>query len=256
MLIEQTLHTLSQMRMHSFADALREQLNSDQYDALPFEERVGLLVDREFTDREARRLTRRLQQARFREQASVEAIEFDPPRGLDRATVQRIATCQWLKTHHNLIITGKTGVGKTFLACAFAHKACMNGYSAAYFRLPRLLTDLAVARADGSMCRLLTKLAKINVLILDDWGLSTLTDHERRDLLEVVEDRANRSSTIVASQIAVKEWHALIGEPTVADALLDRLVHNAHRIELEGESMRKTKAKSKRRLTEESPSTT
>lgn len=239
MIREETLSKLNSMKMHGFAHAFTEQLSSDQFGELSFEERVGLLIDHEWTERETRKLTRRLQQAKFREQACVEAIDFRHPRGLDRAQIQRLATCRWVKGHQNLLVTGKTGVGKTFIACALAHKACREGYSSNYQRLPRLLNELAIARADGSLPRLLTKLAKVHVLVIDDWGLSVLGDQERRDLLEVIEDRVGRASTIIASQLDVKDWHAAIGEPTVADALLDRLVHNAHRIALNGDSLRR-----------------
>lgn len=252
MMLEDTLDKLSRMRMHGFAHAFREQLEGDAHDRMPFDARVGMMVDREWTEREARRLTRRLQQAKLREQACVEDIDYQHPRSLDRRLIQRLATCRWVQAHENVIITGPTGAGKTFLACALTHKACRMGHSALYRRVPRLLQELLVARADGSLTKLLAKIAKTHVLVIDDWGLATLADQERRDLLEVLEDRVGARSTIVASQLPVKDWHAVIGEPTVADAFLDRIVHNAHRISLTGESMRKKKA----RLTKEEDSTT
>jgi len=243
MINEETFQKLSQMKMCGFATALTEQQeNKKNYTRLAFDERVGLLVDREWTEREARRLTRRLQRAKLREQACVEDIDFRHRRGLERALMQRLATCQWIDKHQNVIIVGPTGVGKTFIACALAQKACRDGHSAIYRRVPRLMNELLVARADGSLARLLNKLAKTSLLVLDDWGLAKLADQERRDLLEVLEDRSGNRSTLVASQVPVKSWHKIIGDPTVADAILDRLVHNAHALELKGESMRKKRS--------------
>lgn len=242
MLNEETFVKLNQMRLHGFATAFREQLESSDHDRLSFDERVGLLVDREWTEREGRRLTRRLQQAKLREQACVEDLDYRPRRGLDRTVMQRLITCRWITKHQNLLILGPTGVGKTFIACALSHKACRERHTALYRRVPRLLDELRLARADGSLHRLLAKLAKTDLLVLDDWGLAKLADQERRDLLEVLEDRSGNRSTIVASQVPVKAWHQIIGEPTVADAILDRLVHGAHTLKLHGESMRKKKA--------------
>ena len=187
----------------------------------------------------ARRLTRRLQQAKLREHACVEDIDYRHRRGLDKKLMQRLATCQWIEKHQNLIIVGPTGIGKTFLVCALAQKACREGYTAIYRRTPRLLQELMVAQSDGSLPRLLARLARTDVLVLDDWGLAMLSDQERRDLLEVLEDRTGCRSTIITSQLPVSQWHKVIGEPTVADAILDRIVHSAHRITLKGESMRK-----------------
>ncbi len=242
MLTEETLTKLSQMRLHGFAHALTQQLDDDQYDELTFAERVGLLVDREWTEREARRLTRRLQHAKLREPACVEDLDYRHARGLDRTLMQRLATCEWITKHQNLIIEGPTGVGKTFIACALAQKACRDGHTALYRRVPRLLHELLIARADGSYSRLLIRIAKTDLLVVDDWGLAPLADQERRDLLEVLEDRWGNRSTLVAAQLPVAAWHKIIGEPTVADAIVDRLVHNAHRLTLKGESMRKTRS--------------
>ncbi len=242
MLTEETLTKLSQMRLHGFATALAQQVDDEQYDELTFVERVGLLVDREWTEREGRRLTRRLQQAKLREPACVEDLDYRHTRGLDRALMQRLATCEWITKHQNLIIEGSTGVGKTFIACALAQKACRDGHTALYRRVPRLLHELLIARGDGSYPRLLIRIAKTDLLVLDDWGLAPLADQERRDLLEVFEDRWGNRSTLVASQLPVSAWHKIIGEPTVADAIVDRLVHNAHRLTLKGESMRKTRS--------------
>lgn len=247
MLIEETFHKLSKMRMHGLAAALEEQVQSKNYDKLSFEERVGLLIDREHSERESRRLTRRLQQAKLREQACVENIDYRHSRGLDRTLMQRLATGEWIAKHHNLLLIGPTGVGKTYISCALAQKACRDGYTALYRRVPRLLNELLVARADGTLSKLLSKLAKTDLLILDDWGIAPLADQERRDLLEVIEDRYGNRSTIVASQLPTTSWHQIIAEPTIADAILDRLVHNAHVMTLKGDSVRKAR----RNLTKE-----
>ncbi len=240
MLLEETFNKIQQMRMPGFSRALQEQLDAeDQYDELSFEERLGLLVDREWTDRETRRLTRRLQQAKLRELASIEDLDYRHPRGLNRKLMQRLATCQWIDKSQNVIVVGPTGIGKTFILCALAHKACRQGHTALYRRIPRLLQELMTARADGTLPRFLSRIARTNLLVLDDWGMAKLSDQERRDLLEVMEDRTGCRSTMVGSQLPVSEWHEVIGEPTVADAILDRLVHSAHRINLKGGSMRK-----------------
>jgi len=250
MLIEDTFRKLNLMKMHGLVKALEEQLGDKQYRKLAFDERVGLLVDREWSDRESRRLTRRLRAAKLREQACIEDIDYRARRGLDRRLVTRLSSCQWITDTENIIICGPTGIGKTFLACAFSQKACREGHSAIYRRVPRLFHELALARADGSLPRLLAKIAKANVLVLDDWGLAPLDEQERRDLLEVLDDRSGVRSTIVASQVPTGKWHKVIGEPTIADAILDRLVHNAHHINLKGESMRKRRG----RLTKEGAS--
>ena len=245
MLTEQTFEKLSDMKMRGFALALQEQLDSDDYNDLAFEERIGLLIDREWTDREARRLTRRLQVAKLREPASIEDVDFRHRRGLDKALIKRLATCEWVKRGQNVIITGPTGIGKTFLVCALAQKACREGYTSHYKRVPRLLDGLTLARADGSLARLFSRLARTHVLVLDDWGLASLKDQERRDMLEVIEERHGNRSTVIATQLPVNAWHKMIGDPTIADAILDRLVHNAHRIELTGKSMRTRSSKKK-----------
>lgn len=242
MLREQTFDKLSRMKMHGLAAALRDQLDTGQFTDITFEDRVAMMVDREWAEREERRLTRRLRSARLREQAAVEDIDYAMPRKLDRTLMARLATCEWVRDHHNIIIEGKTGVGKTFLACALTQKACRDGHSAIYRRVPRFFDELALARADGSYGKLLMKLAKTDVLVLDDWGIAALTDAERRALLEVVDDRTGNRSTVIATQVPVDQWHKLIGEPTVADAIMDRIVHRAHRIKLQGDSMRKKKS--------------
>lgn len=245
MLDKQTTDKLNSMKMYAFARALEEQLASEDYDELSFGERVGLLVDREWTEREERRLTRRLQSAKLREQACIEDVDFRHARSLDRSLVMRLATCEWVQKAQNILVTGPTGIGKTYLTCALAQRACREGHSAIYRRVPRLLHELAVARADGSLTRLMGRLVRTHVLVLDDWGLAPLSDQERRDLLEVVEDRHGLRSTIIGTQLPVKTWHKVIGDPTIADAILDRLVHNAHRINLNGKSMRALKSTTK-----------
>ena len=246
MLLQETFRKLNQMRMYGLVCALEEQLNdSKNYGKLGFDERVTLLIDREWSDRESRRLTRRLQTAKLREQACIEDLDYTGRRGLDRSLIARLATGQWIAQQQNVIICGATGVGKTYVACALSHKACRDGKTALYHRAPRLFHHLAMARADGSFQRLLTKLARVDVVVIDDWALAPLQDQERRDLLEVLDDRAGNRSTIVASQLPVEHWHKVIGEPTIADAILDRLVHNAHRINLKGESMRKRRGRTK-----------
>ena len=242
MLTEQTFQLLSSMRMLGFARALRQQLQDDGYEKLSFEERIAMLVDTEHADREARKLTRRLQQAKLRQKACLEDIDYRHARGLDKATVRRLATCQWVDKHQNVILTGPTGVGKTYIACALADQVCREGMTAIYRRMPRLLHELMLARADGSYTKLLARFAKTDVLVLDDWGIAPLSDPERRDLLEVFEDRHGTRSTLLATQLPLDAWHHYIGEPTIADAILDRLVHNAHRLELKGGSMRKKRS--------------
>lgn len=206
--------------------------------------RFGLLVDQEWIYRENRKLAYRLGRAKLRiPEACVEKVDYQVPRKLNKSLLLRLTNTDWVEKLQNVIITGPTGSGKSFLACALAQKACRDGHSALYCRLPRLLQEMALARADGSYGKRLQQLARFKVLILDDWGLTALQDTERRDLLEILEDRHNLSSTIVTSQFPVSQWHDVIGNPTIADAILDRIVHNAHRIELKGESVRKTKAK-------------
>jgi DNA replication protein DnaC len=188
-------------------------------------------------------MTSRLRRAKLRHAAILEDLDYRNSRGLDKGLIQSLAGCQWVKDHLNVLITGPTGVGKTWLACALAHKACREGYTAQYVRLARLLRELTIAKGDGQYSKLLTGLAKVDVLILDDWGLMKLSAENRRDLLEVLEDRHGRRSTIATSQLPIEEWHGVIGDATLADAILDRLVHNAYKINLRGESMRKRQAK-------------
>lgn len=239
MLFQQTIERLHELRLSGMAAALDEQASMPQIHDLSFDDRFALLVERELSCREDRRLTRLLQLAKLHLPACVEAIDFRRPRGLDKSLMLRLASCAWIKTNDVVLVSGATGTGKSFLACAFGHSACRHGFSTRYYRFSRLLGELALARADGSYPRLLEKLARTQLLILDDFGLSPLTDAERRDLLEVLEDRYGRRATLLTSQLPFEHWHAVVGDTTFADAILDRLVHHAHRITLKGASMRK-----------------
>jgi DNA replication protein DnaC len=243
MLTYPTLDKLKAMRFTGMARALEEQMQMAEIDSLSFEERLGLLIDREMTERENRRLTTRLRKAKLRQNAAIEDMDYRHPRGLDRSLMAKLSSCQWISQHLNVLITGPTGCGKTYIACALAHKACREGYTANYTRLPRLLQELHIAKGDGRYGKLLAGFAKTHLLILDDWGLAKLTDEQRHDLLEILEDRHGLRSTVVAAQLPVDNWHEIIGDPTLADAIMDRLIHNAYKINLKGESMRKGKSK-------------
>lgn len=239
MLNHPTLAKLEELRLFGMLRALNDQLQTPDCASLSFEERLGLLVDRELTERQNQRLALRLKRARLRQAAAPEDVDFRHPRGLDRTQFLSLCACTWIQNRDNLLITGPTGVGKTFLACALAQKACREGYTAHYARTGPLLGELTVARADGTHAKQLAALARLDLLVLDDWGLAPLTDMQRRDLLEVLDDRYDRRSTLVASQLPVEHWHEALGDPTLADAILDRLVHNAHKLPLQGESLRK-----------------
>ena len=237
------LDQLAQLGLSGMTQAFAELEASAEGATLTHADWLGLLVDREMTHRRDKRLVARLRYARLRHHAVVEDVDYRAPRGLDRALFHKLAAGEWIDAHDNLILCGPTGVGKSWLACALGHKACRDNRSVLYQRVPKLFADLALARGDGRYARLLRALGGVQVLILDDWGLATLTAEQGRDILEIVEDRHNRGSTIVTSQLPVDHWHEAIPNPTIADAILDRLVHNAHRLTLKGESMRKTAAK-------------
>lgn len=242
MLRHPTVSMLHTLRLAGMAQALEEQQVQPDIERLSFEERLGLLVDREVSHRDNRLLQSRLGRAKLRQNACLEDVDYKHPRGLDRAMMARLATGQWLREHYNVLITGPAGVGKSYLACALAHQACRQGFSARHLRLARLLEELAVARADGSYSKLLASLAKIDVLVIDDWALTPLSAEHRRDLLEVLDDRYQTRSTLITSQLGTEHWHAYLGDPTLADAILDRLIHNAYRLVLKGDSVRKRQA--------------
>ena len=243
MLTHPTLDQLRALKLDGMADAFIELQSQTQAAELAHAEWLALLVDRELTERDSRRLTTRLRQAKLRQTACIEDIDYRHPRGLDKAVLARLATCQWVREHHNVLLTGPTGIGKTWLSCALGHKACREGLTALYLRLPRFLQELPITKGDGRYGKVLTTLAKIDLLILDDWGLAPLSDENRRDLLEIIEDRHDRRATLVTSQLPVEHWHEALGDPTLADAILDRLVHNAYKLTLQGESMRKRQAR-------------
>ncbi len=241
MLIHPTIDHMRNLRFFGMARALEAQLDSKEARELSFEERLGLLLDAEMVARENKSLEGRLKTAKLRLSASLEDLELRASRGLDRGVIASLGTSDWVLSKQNVLITGPTGAGKTYLACALAQKACRLGFSVLYFRAPILFQDLSVSKADGRYRRLLASIAKRNLIVVDDFALSPLTDEQRRDLLELLEQRYESSSTIIASQLPLEHWHEVIGDPTIADAILDRLIHNAHQLHLRGESMRKKK---------------
>lgn len=239
MLIQPTLNKLNALKFFGMAKALEEQMALPKTADLNFEERLGLLVDREMTERDNRRLKSRLQKAKLKQSACMEDIDFRHHRGLDKSQFLSLSSCEWIQNHLNVLIMGPTGIGKSYLASALAHKACQSGYSSLYQRIPRLFGELSVAKGTGRYAKMLHSLAKIDLLILDDWGLSALSDEQRRDVLEIIEDRSHSKSTLITSQIPIDHWHKIIGDPTLADAILDRIIHQAYQFNLKGESMRK-----------------
>ena len=245
MLSTQTLDKLCALRLEGMAQALEEQRRQHDISDLDFEERLGLLVERQWIWKENRGLTSRLKYAGFKIQCTLEEIDYRLPRGLKRAQVEQLRHCDWVADNRNCLITGATGTGKTFLGCALGHRSCVEGHRALYQYAPKFFRALQIAHADGSLTQLLKKLAKVKLLVIDDLGAASVTTQQYRDLLEVLDDRQGQGATLITSQLPVEEWHQIIGDATVADAIMDRLAHNAYRLALEGESVRKLKARSK-----------
>lgn len=243
MLNEQTKEKMYAMKLNGMAEAYDEQRSQSQITELSFDERLALLIERQWLWKENRALNTRLSYAKLKEPACIEDLDFKSSRGLSRAQLNQLSTCDWARCHQSIIVTGPTGTGKTFLACALAQKACREGFRALYFYAPKLFRELKIATADGSMPRLLKKLLRVDVLVVDDWGLAKIDGCQYRQFLEILDDRQGNGSTVITSQFPINLWHENIDDPTVADAILDRLIHNSHRIELEGDSMRRKKRK-------------
>ena len=246
MLIHPTVERLRALGLAAMADTLIELQNNPDAAEMPHADWLGLLIDREVTARDNRRLLRRLTTAKLRQAATIENVDYRTSRGLDRSLFQTLATSQWIRDYNHLAIVGPTGTGKSWLACALGNKACRDGFSVLYKRTPRLFVDLAQARGEGRLSRLIASLERINLLILDDWGPEPLTAEQRRDLLEIVDDRYDKGSLLITSQVPVSQWHDVIADPTLGDAILDRIIHNAHRIELKGDSLRRRTGEKKK----------
>ena len=246
MLIHPTVERLRALGLAAMADTLIELQNNPDAAEMPHADWLGLLIDREVTARDNRRLLRRLTTAKLRQAATIENVDYRTSRGLDRSLFQTLATSQWIRNYNHLAIVGPTGTGKSWLACALGNKACRDGFSVLYKRTPRLFVDLAQARGEGRLSRLIASLERINLLILDDWGPEPLTAEQRRDLLEIVDDRYDKGSLLITSQVPVSQWHDVIADPTLGDAILDRIIHNAHRIELKGDSLRRRTGEKKK----------
>jgi DNA replication protein DnaC len=241
MLTHPTLTKLHDLRLPGMLRAFRQQLQTPEVATMHFDDRFGLIVDQEVTERDSRRMNSRLRHAKLKDQACMENIDFLKPRGIDKSTLTLLATAQWINEHRNVLITGPTGVGKTYLACALAHKACQNSFKTLYARAPRLLHNVAISRADGSYNKFLARLAKLDLLVIDDFALIALADDLSRDFLEIIDDRVGCRSTVIASQLPVDHWHETITNSTIADAILDRVVHKSYKITLKGKSMRDPK---------------
>jgi len=243
MLTEQTMEKLYAMKLNGLADAWEEQRQQPHSADLSFDDRLAMMVERQWIWKENRALATRLKFAGLKQAACLEDIDFRHPRGLKRAQIDQLASCDWIRHHRHCLITGPTGVGKSYLGCALAHKACREGFRALYYYVPKLFRELKLAEADGSLTRLLKKLARVDLLLIDDWGLTPLKPDQYRLFLEILDDRQGTGATLITSQYPVTTWHEMIGDATAGDAILDRLVHSAHRLELKGESLRKKKAK-------------
>lgn len=243
MLIQPTIENLKMLKLFGMVHALESQMQVPDHKDLSFEDRLGLIVDTELTFRESKKTKSRLKTAKLAQAALIEDLDVKGGRGIDKSTLASLATSDWVRLNQNVIISGATGVGKSYLACALTHKSCRDGFTAQYERVSRLLEELLLAKVDGRYNKLLADIRDKNVLVLDDFGLAPLTAENRRDLLEILEDRYDKGSTIITTQLPVEHWHEVIGDPTIADAILDRVVHNSHKIHLKGESRRKTKAK-------------